>query len=394
MQHRAQLLILALAGVLVVRPARAQPAATADIRAIDGVGDVDRVRLAVAGAGARWRVAATLELQAMVLGLAAAGVADVGEPAAGGAGGELGARIVPWPAARVRPYASAHVGGLLFPGRPFLPGATWYEAILTFGAGAEAALGEGWAIGAHALVVHLSNGQGLGPHNPAYDGYGLALALAYAPATDARALATTESPPPPAEVDVVVEVEAGQVGDDHLVGARARPSVRVAPGVHAALDVEAGALAGEPFVEVGVDAIGRRARGAAIAHAGYRRYAGVDTAVMTAQAEVRTTRELVVVAMGHHERGGFVPTRWRAAAGLRLTPTSTVTIDLGVGFDRIGDDTVLGGDHMDPYVGVEWRTPWGVGDRRVAMFLERQVSTVDVIGIRWTTATPAARRLR
>jgi hypothetical protein len=390
-----------LADLAAPRLARAQPAAVAaDVRAVDGQGSVDAMRLGLLAAGARWRVAPTLDVQVLALGLGTSGTADLGAPARGGFGVELGARILPWPRWPVRPYAVASLGGLLFLGEPFLPGGDFYEAIITFGAGAEIPLAERYAAALHVFSVHLSNGQGLGPFNPAYDGYGATLGVSYRLAPDAAPLAAAGARAQAPPRDVVVDAAIGVAGDAFLYSARARPSLRLSRSATVALDVEAGALAGAAFVEAALDLAGRIGEpsgGLALAggvHGGYRRYAGIDVAVVTVQAELRATPELELVAMAHHERSSATDPLWRAGVGMRLTPAEALVIELGVGFDRLGDHTVFGDDHSDPYAGVEWRSPWSAGAHRLAVFLERQISTLDIVGIRWTTAAPAWRRLR
>lgn len=397
--HRA-LALLAVSASLAVA---ARPAAAGEVvveaRATDGTGDDDALRLGLLAVGVRWRVAPTLDVHAVALGLATFGVDSIGEPAAGGGGGEVGAQLVPWPRATVRPTLGVSVGLLGFPRRPFLPGGDIYEAVITFSAGADTALGAGWSAGARAFMIHLSNGQGLGPFNPAYDGYGVGLSVARAlgdrSSTGAMAPAPTIAPPRGPRLAVVTDAEVGAADGAMLVAARLRPSVRLTRWADALLDVEAGTLAGAPSVESGLALIGHGGPVTAAAQGGYRRYGGVDIAVLTLQAEVRLTAEATVVAMGHHERSAGFGRVWRAGAGLRLQPTAALAVELGVGFDRLGDHTVFGDDHADPYLGAAWRTPWRLGRQALTLFLERQVSTADVVGVRLEAPTgPGWRRLR
>jgi hypothetical protein len=384
--------IAAIAVVVTVPPRQALgDELVAELRVVDGAGDVDAMRLGIVAAGARWRVAPTLDVHAVALGLATAGAAELGEPAAGGAGGEVGVRVLPWPSGRLRPHLAASLGVLAFPGTPFLPGGDVYEGIITFGAGVDLALTPRWTVGVAAFSVHLSNGQGLGAHNPAYDGTGASLTLAYVHAAPPPVVAAL--PPARTSPDVVVEAAAGSIDDALFVGGRVRAALDVAPWATAQLDVEAGSLDEHAVAEVGADVVGRVAWLAAGAHAGYRRYAGLDIAVLAGQLEARLTAEVVAVASVHHERGDAGPL-WRAGAGLRVAPAPTITVDLGVGWNRIGDDAVFGGDHSDPYLGAEWRTPWRLADRHLAVFVERQIATLDVVGVRLTGAAPRWRRLR
>jgi hypothetical protein len=372
------------------RPALGDELVT-ELRVVDGAGDVDAMRLGIVAAGARWRVAPTLDVHAVALGLATAGAAELGEPAAGGAGGEVGVRVLPWPSGRLRPHLAASLGVLGFPASPFLPGGDVYEGIITFGAGVDLALTPRWTVGVAAFSVHLSNGQGLGPHNPAYDGQGAALSLGHVHAVPSAG--TVTAPAVATSPDLVVEATVGAVDDALHAGARLRPALALAPWATAQLDVEAGVLDGRPFAEVGGDLVVHGARLAAGVHAGYRRYADLDLAVMAGQLEARLTAEVAAVASVHHERGDAGPL-WRAGAGLRVEPAPTVTVDLGIGWNRIGDDAVFGGDHSDPYLGAEWRTRWRLADRHLAVFVERQIATLDLVGVRLTRAAPRWRRLR
>jgi hypothetical protein len=395
--HRLPLAALVLLiGALASRPADAQ-VLLGEVRAVEGSGDDDAMRIGLLAAGLRWQVAPTLDVHAVALGLTTHGRSDIGEPAAGGAGGEIGFRVTPWPGRRVAPVAGASLGLLGFPGRPFLPGADVYEGIITFGGGVDVRLDGRWTLALAVSSVHLSNGQGLGAHNPAFDGVGVAAAVSYRVRDAVRGTDVRAAPPPPAPapaVDGTADVELGGAGDLVLAAARVRPSMRVGDAVRALLDVEAGALDGEAFVEAGLAFIATTGVAITAAQLGYRWYAGIDIPIATVQAEIAVTPEARLVAMGHHERPSGLPSVWRAGAGVRLEPVPSLSIDLGVGFDRLGDDTVFGDDHSDPYLGIIWRSPLRVGGRHLAVFLERQISTVDLLGIRLDAAGPSWRRLR
>jgi hypothetical protein len=134
-----------------------------------GVGDTRNMQLELLGAGVKWRLTPTLDVLTVALATFTAGGARVGEPARAGYGGELTLRLRPWPKLAVQPFAYSSIGLLLFARQPFLPGADVYEGILSSGLGLETQLTPQLSLGAKAFTVHLSNGQGLGPFNPALD---------------------------------------------------------------------------------------------------------------------------------------------------------------------------------------------------------------------------------
>jgi hypothetical protein len=158
--------------------------------------------------------------------------------------------------------------------------------------------------------------------------------------------------------------------------------------------VDAGTLAEQAVVEPGLGLIVRASVVTAGAHVGYRRFAGVDVGVATLQADTALTSEVALIAMAHHERPDVFPNVWRAGVGMRARAQENLIVDLGVGFDRQGDETVFGGDHSDPCMGVTWRLPWALGDQRLAIFLERRISTVDVVGLRLERGPTPWSRLR
>ncbi len=68
---------------------------------------------------------------------------------------------------------------LLFLRQPFLPGGDFYDFITQLGVGLEVPVSDRLSLIADVHAVHLSNGQGLGPFNPAFTGGGVLLGAAY-----------------------------------------------------------------------------------------------------------------------------------------------------------------------------------------------------------------------
>jgi hypothetical protein len=230
--------------------------------------------------------------------------------------------------------------------------------------------------------VHLSNGQGIGEHNPAYDGFGIAIAasraLAPRPAVDLE-------PDPGVEPrsrrlpGAIAGLSIGAVDGELIAAGRARVIQRIAGPLLAQLDLEAGSLAGEAFVEIGGDVAAHLGRVSVAPHIGYRRFAGVDTAVLGLQAELHV-REVSAVAMVHHERSAGFGDLTRAGAGLRAYPLPSLFVELGVGFDRLGDESI--DDGSDPFFGAEWQLPVDAGGIALSLALESQISTIHLVAVR------------
>ena len=189
--------VLLVVAWLVPATAVAQPAwtsraaATVDVRGERGTGTVAGLDLGAVGVGVEWWIVPTLRLRTTALLLGATGTTTTGRSASGGAGGEIGVRLLPFPSWPVRPYARMSAGFLLFLRRPFLPGGDVYDFILGAGAGLEIPLGPRLALFGEVNGTHLSNGQGIGSFNPAFNGFGGLLGASYA--------LSPEAPPAPPE---------------------------------------------------------------------------------------------------------------------------------------------------------------------------------------------------
>lgn len=341
--------------------------------------------LGFAAAGARLQLSPALSLDLLALA-----VLPLSGEAYAGLGGELGLRVSPLHGP-VRPFLRASMGLALFGReRPFLPGADVYEGVLTWSVGLELDLGP-TALAVDAHYIHLSNGQGLGPHNPAFDGFGASLGLSL-PVGDAIAAAawyddTTPLSDRPEHPGLDLDLNAGQI-DEHLyLASRLRLHQRLAPSLLAGLDLELGHLAEHPLLELGADLVLHRPLTVAL-HLGLRTYASIDTFVAALQVEAHLVDEVSLVALGHLEESDFAGTVGRAALGVRVFPAATLSIDLGVGFDQIGRAAF---DHTDPYLGFEW-APLTVGPVTFALTLERQIAGIDLLGLRLTFDRPRTTR--
>ncbi|MEZ4408606.1 MAG: hypothetical protein R3A52_19335 [Polyangiales bacterium] len=380
-----------LAATAFTSAARADPrdrlSLHADARFVTGVSDVSGLHLPHGGLGVEWALASTLSLRAQALALGAVGASSRGEAAPFGAGGELALRLHPFPRWAVRPYGFWSIGLLLFPRAPFLPGGDIYEGIISFGLGAEVSLSDRWTLALDARYAHLSNGQGLGPHNPAFDGYGASLSARYALAPRHDIPGPWEGVPPPTEGRTIstpggtLDLGVGKTGDALLLTARLRVAQRIVPRLVAVLDLESGALASEPLNEVGLGLVGHLGVASFAAHVGHRWYVGLTIPTAVVQAEWHATDEVSLVAMGQWEGASLGDDTWRAAVGVRAFPFQSLAVDLGVAFDRIGQPG-FGGDTSDPYISVEWQLPIPLPAWQFSLFLDRQANTVDTGGVR------------
>ena len=360
-----------------------------DARGEVGPGRVAGIDLGLVGAGIEWRATPTLRLQASALLLGATGTSDNGWTANGGAGGELAMRLVPFPRGPVRPYLRASGGLLLFLRGPFLPGGDVYDFILQLGAGLEVPLGPRLSLFGDLHAVHLSNGQGLGPFNPAFTGEGGLIGAAYALAPPGP----TETPEPVATVDearpnwrpgATFDAGAGSAAGALEVAFRDRVAQRLTRHTLALMDIESGMVASGHFVEAGLDLAGHWTFGSAGVHSGYRSGAGGGTFVEAAQLEAVVTAEASLLLMGQADLPRAAPDTFLVAAVLRLLPIDTFLIELGGGAQQVGgapfDDGLK--PHFKPYLALDWQLPFGVRTWQASLFIERQLDALQIAGFR------------
>ena len=362
-----------------------------DVRGEVGPGEVAGIDLGLVGAGIEWRATPTLRLQASALLLGATGSTESGRDRPAGAPAASWRRAwFRFPRGPVRPYLRASGGLLLFLRGPFLPGGDVYDFVLQLGAGLEVPLGERLALFGDLHVVHLSNGQGLGPGNPAFTGEGGLIGAAYALAP----------PGPAAEPEPVADRRRGapRLASGRDVRRRRRADDR--------RDGAGRARSGRPAADPAhAGAHGHRIRGdrfGALRRGGDRSGRPLDVRFGRRAQRLparRGHRDVRRVGAG---RGRDQPARRRwccwgrrssraparnaflAAAVLRLLPIETVLIELGGGVRqrRQARRAAAPSAAFLPYLALDWQLPFGVRTWQASLFIERQLDGLQIAGVR------------
>jgi hypothetical protein len=361
-----------------------------DVRGELGPGRVAGIDLGLVGAGVEWRATSTLRLQAGALLLGAAGTSADGRVARGGAGGELAARLVPFTGGPVRPYLRASGGLLLFLRGPFLPGGDSYDFILQLGIGLEVPIAGRLSLFGDLHVVHLSNGQGIGPFNPAFSGAGGLLGATYALGPPGPPAAAEPIPPvtearPDWRPGATFDAGAGHGPAGTELALRDRVAERLTQHTLALMDIESGTVDSAHFVEGGLDLAGHWTLVSAGVHGGYRQAAGIGTFIASAQVEAVVTPEASLVLMGEADlpraAPGAEPARmYRGAVVARLFPLETLLIELGGGAEDAGGGAF--GVGFNPYFALDWQLPFGGRAWQASLFIERQLDGLGIAGFR------------
>jgi hypothetical protein len=352
-----------------------------DVRTLVGTTSRSGMWVQLYAAGAQLRLTPSFHVRALAGGLRLNGRAEEGNIAPYGLGGEAGLHLSPWPDGLFRPHVFASAGFWGFPSDPFIPGGSRYDFMTRGGFGLDVSASEHVIVGVELFAAHISNGQGLGEQNPALDGRGAGVHLAYG--LGPRADLPGEEPTvtaAPSYVPAVVADGAVGIADGELIGVgRARVAQRLFGRVFAIADGEAGQLAGVNYGEIGVAVATHLSPATFGAHAGYRRFAGIDIAVATLQAEGHFTPAFSAVGMGHYE-GSVFGDAFRSGWGVRAYPLPSLVLEAGVGIgpiaSRFEDATAF------PFAGVEWALPLSLGSWQLALFAESQVSELRIAGLR------------
>jgi hypothetical protein len=356
-----------------------------DARGEIGPGRVAGIDLGLVGAGVEWRATSTFRLQASALLLGGTGTAANGWSANGGAGGELAARLVPFPRSPIRPYLRVSGGMLLFLRGPFLPGGDVYDFVLQLGAGLEMPLGDRLSLFGDLHAVHLSNGQGLGPFNPAFTGEGGLVGAAYAlgppgPPEETAPIAVVDEARSDWRPGATFDVGGGHGPAGWELAFRDRAAERLTRHTLALLDIESGQVDSAHFVEAGIDLAGHWTFVSAGLHGGYRQASSVGTYVGSAQLEGIITPEASLVLVGEADLPSTTPDSYRAAVVMRLFPSETFLVEVGGGIQHVTGAST--NDAFKPYLALDWQLPFGPRTWQVSLFVEQQLDDLRIVGVR------------
>ncbi|HEY8927331.1 MAG TPA: hypothetical protein VIU64_23270 [Polyangia bacterium] len=363
---------------------------------LDGRGEVGRkevagIHLGALGAGLEWWLVPTLRLRTTALLLGATGRSSDQREASGGAGGELAIRLVPFPRWFARPYVRMSAGFLLFLRSPFLPGGDFYDFILGLGAGLEAPIGARTTLFADAHAAHLSNGQGLGPFNPSFDGYGGILGVNVALADTPSDPATESAPDHPEAVDsdeapsrgvpgVLAGLGAGNSPEVVYAG-RVRVTERLSARTLVVVDAQVQSIGGLAYEDVGVGFVVHGWRATVAAQATYQRLSAIHAWMEQVQVEAHVSPETSIVGAAFWQQNGAFADTITGGLGLRFLPIASVRIDGGARVTHTvgtNSDTTVG-----PFIGLEWQLPLRTESWMLSIFAEEQISTIRMAGLRF-----------
>lgn len=312
----------------------------AEARVLFGRRDRSGVTLGVVSAGVSHRVSPALRSSARLLLMTGGATGVQAAPTPLGIGGDLAARVTPSPTARVRPTASVATGLLLLPSGPFFEGGARYVFVLSAAVGIEADIGVDDAVRLEFVSSHLSNGQGVGEHNPAVDAWGVGIgwtpglrqdSVPDGPGLDDDGLATRPTP------SVHADAVAGLADSEPFLDGRVTHGVRFARRFLAQAQASLGTLAGETATG-GEAALAARAgwlRPAA--SLGAARWAGLRKWTAALQLELDAGPELSLVTEVVYQRIVDLDERWSGAVGVRAYPLRWVALEAATDLFRSDD---------------------------------------------------------
>lgn len=242
---------------------------------------------------------------------------------------------------------------------------------------------------------HLSNGQGLGAHNPAFDGWGGFVTVTALPHAVALDLAPS---PVNSPTDAVLQAQlsltegAGELGPAGRVEARVAPFAApfaALPGGWVAVRADIGRLLGVDYLGAELTVAGQGRVGAVAITGGAQSFGGLWRRRVAGQAEWYADPLATVaasLAYANHTLGGDdieLRVVWL------LYPIDAIA--LGLGAEYTWDDAPQTLDDIQPAGSVEVALPWLDGFTLVA---EAETSGLRVLSLRYTAGAPVEIRAR
>lgn len=368
--------VLAIAGLSVASDARAEWRVGLGGARIAGHAPSDQIDGAAVRLGAEYRFYPAFGLGPEVSFIQLSGFRD---GAANTARGIAATYVARWYALRAGAsslYGLFGFGGVAFDA-PFPRAGTRLDGTSLWGVGATLGLGErGW-LRLEARQLHASNGKGLVPDNPAYDGLELGVHLAIAPAPAAASRPGLTSDPGSDRLRIArLELFAGARADGYstvtqasaaIAGVHASLEARLAARLAAQLDLLGGAFSdGQPASAAAGRLYYRDARtalGVSIGGAGQGdRLAGASYSGFVERYEDATL--LVSVGVGY-EHARDTEDRWFGELFLHLYPSERWLVVAGASYA----EAAIKQTRADITMHVEYAA-WQLGGTTLAGYLQ------------------------
>lgn len=348
--------------------------------------------LAELGVGYRLRLDARTAVGGRLLVTRPDGVRDGRDASSIGAGGDLLFRWHPLTGAPLLDPFAELVAGVFVHRDDWPPGGSRY--ILRRGVALGLTVHAGPVdVSLGARQQHLSNGQGLGPHNPAFDGWGgFATVTALPHAIESPLdLAPTA---PSASTGAVLQAQLSLTEGDGELGSAGRVEARVAPfaalpGAWTAVRADIGRLVGADYLGGELTVAGQGRLGAVALTGGAQSFGGLWRRRVAGQAEWYADPLATVaasLAYATHTLGGDdieLRVAWL------IYPIDAIA--LGIGAEYTWDDAPQTLDDIQPAGSVEVALPWLDGFTLVA---EAETSGLRVLSLRFTVGAPVDLRAR
>lgn len=353
--------------------------------------------LAEGSLGYGLRLTDRAEVFGRLTGTAPHGVRDGRDAASVGGGGDAALRWHPLPSLEGRrplldPFVELSAGALVHADR-WPPGGSHY--ILRRGGALGLTLRlDAIEVSAGLRQQHLSNGQGLGAHNPAFDGLGGFVALGFAPHPVPAPLEAIHAAPAAAAGAMVLQTQVSLVEADGELGPATRLEARLAfsPGGWSQLRLDAGRLVEVDYVGGEMDVAWQSsgpAKGGGLVGltAGIQSFAGLVRKRLAAQGEWYVDDFTTVAAQAAYATHTLAADAFALRAQWWLYPVPWLAF--GAGLEHTWGDAPTGLDAVAPVVSAEvappFLAPWGL-----SLLAEREVDGLRVFSLRYTTAAPAA----
>ncbi|QDU65336.1 acyloxyacyl hydrolase [Engelhardtia mirabilis] len=298
--------------------------------------------------------------------------------------------LVRWHVLRGRGWSAFLEGGLGFvASEEAVPsGGSRLNGTRQAGVGVAFDVGERWRLTVGVRQEHLSNGGGLGPNNPTWDGFGGYLGLAldltpeYAPPGPQREYGLT----PPWVRSTRIEGRLGEVGDETAGGAAVTFDSRLVANLHGQVRAGIDIVDSDELLEAGVALYLRGERGLFGLALDHQDLNAFEDDELTAFTEFYAN-DLVTVT-------GALGSEWRSDSANRVVGGVALRFYLLEGLMLEGGIAArdpledLGADSIEVPLGIEY-SPRPLRELGLSLFAEDGLNdNARVVGLRWTLGGP------